>query len=146
MKNDVKQHALDLAKEHGTNNPFKIAKERNIELVFEDLQHIYGYYHYCRRVQLIHINCNLEKIIQLYVCAHELGHAVRHTNEDTAFLSRNTLFSTDKLEIEANTFAVELLLPDNEVYDYLYSGYTIEQIASVYGIPKQFMKYKTFNF
>jgi len=99
----------DLIKEHGTNNPFKIAKHRNIELIFEDLQHIYGYYLYCRRVQIIHINCILKEFIQKYVCVHELGNAVRHTDDNTAFLSKNNLFSTDKFEIEANTFAVELL-------------------------------------
>ncbi|MBG9616184.1 ImmA/IrrE family metallo-endopeptidase [Bacillus cereus] len=146
MNNNIKKQVQDLIKEHGTNNPFKIAKHRNIELIFEDLQHIYGYYLYCRRVQIIHINCTLKEFIQKYVCAHELGHAVRHTDDNTAFLSQNTLFSTDKFEIEANTFAVELLLPDDEIYHYLHSGYSIEQIACLYGIPKQFIQFKTFNF
>ena len=48
--------------------------------------------------------------MQRTVCAHELGHAVLHTHANTPFLRKNTFFSVDKLEIEANTFAALLLI------------------------------------
>lgn len=140
----IKERVQKLMKIHGSNDPFIIAAEKNIELIYEDLEDIYGYYHYYRRVQLIHINNRLDEVSQRFVCAHELGHAVEHPRNNTAYLSKQTLFSTDKLEREANTFAVELLINDEVLYECIKSGYNIDQIAGAFGIPKQFMKYKTF--
>lgn len=139
----IKSKVRRLVKEHNTNDPFKIAKEKNIELIFEDLEEIHGYYLYFRRVQFIHVNNKLDELYQRFVCAHELGHAVEHTKKNTAYLSKHTLFSTDRLEREANTFAVELLVQDMELYQHIKSGYNLDQIASIFGIPKQFMKYKS---
>lgn len=141
---DIKSGVKDLIKIHGSNNPFKIAQERKIELIYEDLEEIYGYYHYSRRVQLIHINYNLDETSQRFVCAHELGHAIQHPKQNTAYLSKHTLFSTNKLENEANTFAVELLAQDADLFEYMQAGYNLEQISRILGIPNQFMKFKKF--
>jgi Zn-dependent peptidase ImmA (M78 family) len=140
----IKAAAQKLISKHGSDDPFKIAEERNIHLVFEDLEEIYGYYHYYRRVQSIHINNKLNDILQRFVCAHELGHAIFHSKQNTAYLSRYTLFTADKLEKEANTFAVELLVNDQTLYECIRIGYNLEQIARIFGIPQQFMKYKSF--
>lgn len=133
-----------LIHKYKTNDPFNIAKERNIQLVFEDLEDIYGYYFHYKRVQFININNKLSSTLQRFVCAHELGHAVQHPQQNTAYLSKYTLFSTDKFEIEANTFAVELLTDDLEISEYIRRGYTLDQIARIYGIPSQWMNLKTF--
>jgi Zn-dependent peptidase ImmA (M78 family) len=140
----IKDIAQNLINVYGTKDPFKISQERNIELIFEDLEDILGYYHYHRRVQLIHINHKLSDTAQRFVCAHELGHAIQHPKENTAYLSKHTLFSTNKLENEANTFAVELLVQDEDVFECLQRGYNLDQISRVFGVPKQFMKFKTF--
>lgn len=141
----IKYLVNKLILKHGTNDPFKIAKEKGIHLEFEDLEDLYGYYHYYKRVQSIHINNRNNELEQLYTCSHELGHAIQHKTQNTAYLSKHTLFSTNKLEIEANTFAVELLAPDELVYDYIQRGYNLEQIASVVGIHPQFFKLKSFD-
>ena len=48
-----------------------------------------------------------------FVCAHELGHALCTTKENTQWLKTYTMsINSDKIERIANTFAVELLLPD----------------------------------
>lgn len=139
----IKDIAHDLVKYHGTNNPFQIAKERGIHIIFEDLGSICGYYHYYHRVQLIHINHNLDEPLQRFVCAHELGHAIQHKTLNTAYLSKHTLFSTNRLEVEANTFAVELLLPDEEFCALqLENQLNTGQIAKLYGIPEQFVQLK----
>ncbi len=66
-----------------------------------------------------------------YTCAHELGHALLHPNTSTPFLQSKTLLSVDKLEIEANTFAVHLLIPDEIIIEN--SGYTTQQFARLLG-------------
>lgn len=85
------------------------------------------------RSKYIHVNYNLNESRQRYTVAHELGHAILHPNANTPFLHENTLFSVDKLERQANAFAVGLLMPDNVISQY--EGYTVHNIASLVGIP-----------
>ncbi|WFA06292.1 ImmA/IrrE family metallo-endopeptidase [Bacillus sp. HSf4] len=92
-----------------TNNPFKIAKELGIEVVFEDLGKALGYYSRHFRVKIIHINQNANEHSKEFICAHELGHAIFHPDANTPFLKSQTLFSTDRIELEANFFAINLL-------------------------------------
>ncbi|MGE7091255.1 ImmA/IrrE family metallo-endopeptidase [Lysinibacillus sp. NPDC048646] len=79
------------------------------------------------------------------MCAHELGHAILHPDENTAFLKKNTLFSTDKIEIEANTFAVELLLPDELFKDQCCSGFTIYDAIAEKGVPIELLSFKSID-
>lgn len=137
-----KQHAERSLNKFKTNDPFKIAKKMNIHMIFEDLEEIYGYFFKYKRSLFININNKLPERLQRYVCAHELGHAIQHQDQNTAYLSKHTLFSTDKLEVEANKYAVELLIPDSDIIEYINYGYTIDQISNAFGIPKEFMKYK----
>ena len=61
-----------------------------------------------------------------------------HPKANTPFLLANTYQSVDKLEIEANKFAVEFLIADNILYEYLkYQEYTIEQVARLLGYLKR---------
>ena len=50
------------------------------------------------------------------------------------------MFSRDKFERQANTFAVELLLPDELLREY--EGYSIYHIAASYGVPEEFVELK----
>ncbi|WP_425057663.1 hypothetical protein SCACP_21830 [Sporomusa carbonis] len=76
-----------------------------------------------------------------FVCGHELGHAIKHSDMNTPFLKRHTLFSTDKIERQANTFAVELLLPDEILREY--SDCSLYNIAKNVGIPDKLIDLKT---
>ena len=73
--------------------------------------------------------------MQRFVCAHELGHAVMHPKANTPFMKRSTYFSIDKIEREANRFAVELLIPDSELKNYV--GWMVNEVAAVYGVPDE---------
>lgn len=137
MANKIKQIVEKLVKKHGTNNPFEIASQKGIVLLFEQLGGIYGYHHSFKRINIIHINSELDEFMQRFVCAHELGHAVLHPELSTSFLQKNTLFCMDKVEREANEFAVELLLPDDFLYTYRNTDMTIYGVALIYGIPKE---------
>ncbi|HDR4858181.1 TPA: ImmA/IrrE family metallo-endopeptidase [Bacillus cereus] len=53
-------------------------------------------------------------------------------------------FSVDRLEIEANTFAVELLLPDEMISEYQDTNLSIQEIAEIYGIPESFARLKSY--
>ncbi|EEL53075.1 hypothetical protein bcere0023_53720 [Bacillus cereus Rock4-2] len=50
----------------------------------------------------------------------------------------------DRLEIEANTFAVELLLTDGMISAYKDTRLSIQEVAEIYGIPGGFARLKTY--
>ena len=132
-----------LIKKYGTRNPFKLAELLGVLIVFEPLGSAYGYYSRTHRTKVIHINENLSYINQYFTCAHELGHAVQHPDTSTIFLRKNTLFSIDRLEIEANTFAVELLLPDELFLNISDSDYNIYDAIKEKGVPEELLTLKS---
>ncbi|MFZ2462632.1 MAG: ImmA/IrrE family metallo-endopeptidase [Caldibacillus thermoamylovorans] len=108
-----------LIKNHKTNNPFEIAEQLNIHVhELPMCEEINGFYKYEKRNRFIIINEFLDSQRKRFVCAHELGHAVLHTKSNTPFLRANTFYSIDKIEREANEFAVNLLLYDKGLEDY----------------------------
>lgn len=140
---EIKEYVLKIAKKHGTTNPFEIAKRKNIIVLFEDLGNTLGFYNTYKRSKFIHINNKINETTQRFVCAHELGHALLHPKANTPFLRNKTFFSVDRLEIEANTFAVELLLPDEMISEYQDTNLSIQEIAAIFGIPGNFSQLKT---
>ncbi|WP_168120969.1 ImmA/IrrE family metallo-endopeptidase [Paenibacillus sp. HB172176] len=129
----IKRIVSLLIRRHGTNNPFHIAAQKNIIVLFEPLGHMMGYFNTYKRIPMIHINSCMDEHDQHYTCAHELGHAIQHRRVNTPFLHRHTLQSIAKIEREANEFAVELLIPD----ELLLGGSTIYEAAKVCGVPEE---------
>lgn len=135
---------MKIVKKHGTTNPFEIAKRKDIIVLFEDLGNTLGFYNTYKRFKFIHINNQIKETTQQFVCAHELGHAVLHPKANTPFLRNQTFFSVDCLEIEANTFAVELLLTDEMISAYKDTRLSIQEITEAHGIPGGFARLKTY--
>ncbi|WP_019123337.1 ImmA/IrrE family metallo-endopeptidase [Brevibacillus massiliensis] len=133
----IKETVSQLTKKYGTNDPFEIASRKNILVLFEQLGSTLGYFNTYKRIRMIHINRDSTEAEQKYTCAHELGHVILHPTVNTPFLSKHTLFSIDKIEREANEFAVELLMPDEWVYENRNTAMTIYEAAAVYGIPPE---------
>lgn len=130
---DIKRTVEKLMRKYNTNDPFKLAEKLNIIVKYDDLGNTWGYFITYKRIKIIHINNNLEEWLQRYTCAHELGHSILHKGVPTPFLKKHTLFSIDKIERQANTFAVELLMPDKVIAQY--EDYTVHNIADIVGIP-----------
>ncbi len=132
----IKEIVKSLVDKYKSNDPFEIAKTRNILLFHWPLGNILGYYTMRRRVQMIYINTTIEDdYLKRFVCAHELGHALLHPKVNTSFLRINTFFSIDKIEREANQFAVELLMPDELLYENHDTVMTVQEAAASYGVP-----------
>ena len=58
----IEEKVNKIIKEHDTNDPYKIAKEKGIQIVFEELGNVFGYYSKHYQVKIIHHL--LQKIIQ----------------------------------------------------------------------------------
>lgn len=135
----IKERIKQLEQKHKTRCPYQLAESLKIHVFQHNLHHeINGYYKYDRRNQYIVINDNLNENMQRVVCAHELGHAVLHPRTNTPFMKKNTLLSTSKIEREANRFAVELLISDNDLYEYE----SLQHIASIHKVPVELIQLK----
>lgn len=137
---DIKKKVNQLIRKFGTNNPYDIARELNISVTFEELGSIYGYYNSPLRMKQIHINQNLPEHLKKFTCAHELGHAIMHPKSNTPFLKNNTFLSVQKMEIEANKFATELLISDDVLAEY--KGFTTGQLARLFGYNEELIRLK----
>lgn len=138
---DIRKEVAYLKRYYKTDDPFDVIRAKNILLLYEELGLINGYYNFVLRQKQIHINCNLKGTQRIFTATHELGHAIMHPKANTPFLLANTYQSVDKLEIEANKFAVEFLIADNILYEYLkYQEYTIEQVARLLGYQKELIE------
>lgn len=136
----LKNIVVDLTKKFNTTCPFELSSKLNINIVEWDLhEEINGFYKYDRKNQYIYINQNLSDEWKKVVCAHELGHALLHARLNTPFMKRNTLFSVNKVEREANRFAAELLIPDDINCG---ESESINYIASLHNVPVELVRLK----
>lgn len=130
---DVKKIAVQTATRYNTWDPYEIADARSVQIIYSPLKSILGYYTKYKSVQCIIINDNLPDPLQRFICAHELGHSICHADMNTEWLKLNTLVSVDRIEREANIFAVELLLPDEILREY--PGCPVTCLGQIVGIP-----------
>lgn len=142
----IKEYVLHIIEKHESTDPFDIARQSEIIVLYEDLGNTLGFYSSYKRFKFIHINNRINETIQRFVCAHELGHALLHPKANTPFLRNQTFFSVERLEIEANTFAVELLLTDEMISEYENTNLSIQEVAEIHGVPQSFARLKTYEY
>lgn len=140
---NIKAIAKRISHKYETNNPFLIADAMGILILYCPLKTTLGRYtKYCR-IKSIIINSNADESLHKFICAHELAHAILHPNLNTAqLLHISPCANANKYEKEANTFAVELLLPDDEIVEC--PDWTDEFFAVNAGIPHEMIKLKEF--
>ena len=76
------------------------------------------------------------------VMAHELAHSIMHRKENCYFIRNKTLLLNSKIEIEANTFAAELLIPDELILEN--PNMSADQLARLAGYNERIMDFKKF--
>lgn len=134
---DIRKKVQQLIRRHGTNDPERLARTMGINVIYIDLGgSVYGTYLKYKRVKTILIDAErTPEHLRRFVLAHELGHAVCTPDANTSWISAYTLaLNTDRIEREANTFAVELLLPDSFIREN--EGCSIYQLARLWGVPE----------
>jgi len=122
--------ATRLKEVYNTQNPFEIAENMGIIIWREHLGNLKGLYKYNKKNRYIILNNNLNEIEQKIVCAHELGHDILHRNITVAAFNEYTLVSdVGKREYEANLFACEILISDEQVIELIDNSWTVSQMA-----------------
>ena len=115
----IKDVYHSLVKEFGTTNPFNIARQLGITVLFNDLGTNNGLYHTLEinneTYHYIHINNNLSDSDKRYTMAHELGHFILHKGSNLHFLRRISRVPLSRQEIEADLFASYFIVSDEEI-------------------------------
>ena len=144
----IKKLVAAVVGRHGSRDPFFICERLNIEII---------YYHFSENIKGFFVKDNLKKqfIIALNshllprtrkaVLSHELGHAYLHPELSRYYIKRNTLFSTDKFEREADIFAAELLVPDLELIKHLKERSTLLKMSYELDVPLELLRIKIGN-
>ena len=137
---DVKRLVAYYVKKYNTRNPFELADYLGVEVQTAQLGESSGFYMFLKNHKCVFLNEDLEEHERTLVMAHELAHSIMHRKENCYFIRNKTLMLTSKMEIEANTFAAELLIPDDLIYEN--PGMNSTQIARLVGYDEKIMEFK----
>lgn len=129
---DVTFEINKIKKRYGTLDPYRLAREMDIIIHRLPLGETRGIYYYSHRIRTVILHEDLPSWMERFVLAHEIGHMVMHPRHNAPFL-QNTFFSRDRYETEANRFALQLLIPDEDVAEY--PERTICDWAAIIGMP-----------
>ena len=132
----IRKEAGRLVAGYGTRNPFHIAGGLGIHVLLNyDFKSLKGMYKVIQRSRFIFINGNLSERDQRTICAHELGHDRLHMQvaKMTAFQEFMLYDMRTRPENEANIFASELLIGDDDILPLIDREFDIYQIAGELG-------------
>lgn len=137
-----------ITKKYASEDPAELCRSMDIQIVFKDM----GSHEtaikammvkFCR-IRCIVVNSQLSETVRRFIIAHELGHAVLHADGADEFTERIAFDHSSHMELEANIFASELLIPgENSLIEQMKTtGYTIFQLAAEHMVPYELMAYK----
>lgn len=135
---DIKARVDKLVREHKTRDPFEMIKGMNVILIFYPLDGVRGFYQHFQRNNIIYIDETLSKHDKAFVLAHEIGHMMLHKKLNAIFMDTRTQFKTSNYEVEANKFAMELLISDDFINEHKYC--TIEQLSRLTGYHQKLIE------
>ena len=117
----------------GTRDPHKIAEELGVEILYYPFKFQRGAYKVIMRNRFMFIKDDLHPVMENIVLLHELAHDTLHRDEATkvgGFKEFNIFDIRDsRMEYEANIFAAQIALPDDEFLELAEQGFDIHQIA-----------------
>lgn len=139
---DFHQKVTALIRQCKTDDPFRIAALKNIQIIYNDLGGKFGNYIKYKRSRIIILDdVRTPDNMIPFVCAHELGHALFTPDDNTQWIKTYTMsINADCIERIANQFAVELLLNDDYIADN--KDYSIYNLADCRGVPHKFIPLK----
>lgn len=131
LRKDIKQLVNHYVLKFNTRNPFELADYLNVKVQIGALGSRAGCYMFLKNHKCVFLNEDLSESEMRLVMAHELAHSIMHRKENCYFIRNKTLFLNSKIETEANTFAAELLIPDDIIREN--RNLTTQQLSRLLG-------------
>ena len=144
----IANQVRETVKKYDETDPVRLAKAMNIYLRFDHLGTapgcIKGFFAIISRIKHITINYVLPEELQKVILAHEIGHVVLHKKEAqmSAFHELELFDNVDQKEYEANIFASELLLSNEDVMDAINEDQFFFDAARQLCVPPEMLDFK----
>lgn len=130
---EIVRKANKIVADCDTRDPYKVAKELGIQILYRDFNKQRGAYKVIMRNRFIFLKNGLHPVMERIVLWHEIGHDILHRNEAIkagGFKEFNIFdMRENRMEFEANIFASQATLEDDATLEYIQYGYDIQQIA-----------------
>lgn len=144
-RNAVEQ-ADAIVAECRSRDPERIASLLGVQIMERDFKKQLGVYKPVLGIPFIFIKADLPPLMRRIVLLHELGHHLLHHSEaeEGEVFSELRLFSlkNDRMEYEANIFAAQVSIPDDEFLELIELGYDISQVAAAMGTDENLVALK----
>ena len=143
----IRQEAQRLKAKYHTDNPYDICREMRIRVIRTSMgtqpESCKGFFVIKNRCKVIALNCDLPENIQRIILVHELAHANLHSGTAiSAFHEFQFFDNANIMEYEANVFAAEFLLSDEDVLDALENQLDFFGTASLLNVPPELLSFK----
>ena len=123
-----------LIRKYHTRDPEELASCLRITIMERNFKKQRGAYVVEAGNPFIFIKRNLSPYMRKMVITHEIGHDRLHRTEanGSCLFREFELFdmAASRMEYEANLMAAQILLPDQDILDYIQMGYDTQQIAN----------------
>lgn len=132
-RKDAVAAADKVVQRYGTRDPERLAQELGIIVMPRSFVAQKGAYKVIERNRFVFIKQDLPPVMRDIVLLHEIGHDMLHRRDAVSaggFQEFNIFdMSNRRMEYEANIFAAQVSLPDDNVVEYILQGYDVGQIA-----------------
>lgn len=144
---EISDSVAKLKRKYDETDPFRLCGAMGIVVLRQALgshpDAVKGFFLESKRIRTITINSDLPEVIQRIIVAHELCHATNHRKSGIHAFHEVALFDqTTELEKDANLFAAELLLDDQDVLDALNRDTTFFNAAAALYVPIELLDFK----
>lgn len=143
----IKREANRLKMKYKTSDPFEVCDAMKIQVSFVPMGthegSCKGFYLTRSRSKIATINSDLPLHIQRIILPHELGHGVLHVSPSLCTFHETTVLNeTNRLEYEANIFAAEFMMSDDDVMDAVQMKMDFFRTASLLEVPPELLDFK----
>jgi Zn-dependent peptidase ImmA (M78 family) len=142
-----------IREKYDESDPVRLANAMGILLLYEPMgdhpNACKGFYLCQSRAQVITVNSSLPEELRRIILCHEIGHAVLHRRAAGARASGVREFhdfqlfdETSVYEYEANIFAADFLMEDDQVLSLLNDDISFFGAAAALGVPPELLDFK----
>jgi Zn-dependent peptidase ImmA (M78 family) len=148
MQQVIIEEIQKLKRKFDTSNPLELIKDLKINLWLRSgLGELKGFYYATHHQRYIVINADLESRDRVMVAAHELGHDRLHQHMARISPLKDFMLydMTSRTEYQANLFASELLITDEDVKECIAENMDYFGLCSTVGFNPQLVTYKLYG-